>query len=142
MLFETGRDGSVVFELVEEAFNQVSEAIKERTEGWNVDTSGRGFDVGPGAAFGEGAAQEVTIVGAIGDQDLSLADCFEEFGSAPSVMSLPLREFERDGIAIGIDERVDLGRQPAPRAPHASGCREVPSGGAFLWTPLLPLAAC
>jgi hypothetical protein len=36
---------------------------------------------------------------------------------------------------------VNLGRQSAARAPHASACRDVPSGG-VLGAPFLPLAAC
>ena len=101
-------------------------------------------DVGPGAAVGQGLTQGVAVVGAIDQWRLAGADAVEPIGGAPAVMSLALGEFERDRIAASVDNGVYLGCRPTPRAPHASGCREVPRGGAggFLRTPFLTFAAC
>jgi len=64
-------------------------------------------------------------------------------GSMGAVVSLPLGELERYRIAVGVDDGVNLGGQPASRAPHASGRRDVPRGGVgFLRAPFLTLAAC
>src|SRR6185437_8889932 len=125
VFFETGGDGSKMLDLVEEPLDEIAIAIKEGAEGRIVDAARHGLDVGPGAAGSEGLAQSVTVIGAVSEQDLARADAVEHVGGAPAVMSLTFGELERDRVAVGIDEGVDFRRQPAPRAPHASGSREV-----------------
>ena len=67
-------------------------------------------------------AQRIAVIGAIGEQDLAGAEAVQHIAGAPAVMGLAFGQLERDRIAVGIDEGVDLGRQSAARAPHASGC--------------------
>ena len=81
------------------------------------------------------------VVGAISEEDLAAADGVEHVSRTSSVVGLPLAQLKRDRVAVGIDDGMDLGRQPASRTPHACGWSEVPSGGS-LRIPLLPLAAC
>src|SRR5579863_6270125 len=58
-------------------------------------------------------------------------------------MRLSRGELKNDRQTVGVHERVDLRRQSAARAPHASACREVPSGGLRLvGAPFLPFAPC
>ena len=90
-----------------------------------------------------GLAQRVAVVGAVGDQDLAGPEPVEHVGGAPAVMSLPFGQLQRDRQAVCVDERVDLGRQPASRAPHALGSSIVPSGGRRgVRTPFLTLPPC
>ena len=60
-----------------------------------------------------------------------------------AVIGLARREPQSNRTPFGVDDGVDLGRQPAPRAPHASGVSDVPSGGLFFEAPFFrPFAAC
>jgi len=43
-------------------------------------------------------------------------------------LGLTLAQLKRDRIAVGVDDGVDVGDQPASQAPHASGWREVSRG--------------
>ena len=52
--------------------------------------------------------------------------------AAAAVMGLALGQLERDRQAAGVDQGVDLGRQAAARATHATG------SVVFFWA----LAAC
>ncbi len=141
MLFEAGRDGSEVFDLAEEPLDEVAVSIEEWTEPRNVHPVRHRFDVGPGTPVRQFFSQRVAVVGAIGKQDLTFADRIEHVASAATVMRLACRQLEGYRVAVGIDKGVDLGRQPAPRAPHAAGWSVVPFVG-FLRTPFLTLAAC
>ena len=95
----------------------------------------------PRACFANVLAEKVAVVGAVGDQDLTGAEALKHVGGAPAVVSLSLGQLQGDRQAVGIDEGVDLGGQPASRAPHAAGVRSVPSRG-VLRTPFLPFAPC
>ena len=101
------------------------------------------LDVGPGALGRHGVAQGVAVIGAVGEQDLPGAKAVEHVGGASAVMRLAFGQLQRDRQAVGVDQRVDLGRQAAARAPHALGSSVVPSRG---WrgvrTPFLTLPPC
>lgn len=144
VFFVTGGDGSEVFELVEEALDEVAVSVEEPAERWWSEPAGHGFHIGPGTACRERLAHEVAVIGPVGEQRLAVADAVEHAGGAAAVMGLALGQFEADGQAMGIDERVDLGGQPAPRAPRASAVSCVPSGGSVgvRRASLLPLAPC
>ena len=87
------------------------------------------FDVAPCALLCEARPQRVAVVAAVGQEDLAFAETGEHVGRASPVMSLSGRQLEQNGQAVGVDERMDLGGQSAPRAPHAAGSSEVLSGG-------------
>ena len=126
VLFVARSDGSEVLQLVEEPLDQVTEAVEILAEGWDVDPSWVGLDVGPGSALSHGGAEGIAVIAAIAEQRLAGCDAIKHVGGVSAVMRLPLGELERDRVAVGIDDGVDLGGQTAPRAPHASGCREDP----------------
>src|SRR4051812_48085161 len=130
-----------MLDLAEETLDEVAIAVEEGAESRRVDPSRYGLDVGPGAALRQAHAEGVTVIGAVGEQDLAGAEAVEHVASASAVTGLALGELERDRIAIGVDEGMDLGRQSASRAPHASRWSVVPGGG-VLRAPFLTLAAC
>ena len=90
---------------------------------------------------GQSFAQGIAVIGAVGQQGLAVADAVQHVLGAAAVMGLAFGQFQGERIAVGIDHGMDFGGQSAARAPHASACRDVPSGG-FLLAPFLPLAAC
>lgn len=129
VFFVSRGDGAEVLEFVEEALDEVSVTIKKGTESRRVEASGHWFDARPGAAFLDRLTQSVGVVGAVSEQDVSLAQTVQHIERASAVMGLAGRELEDDGPPLGIDQGMDLGRQSTSRAPHASGVRLVPNGG-------------
>ena len=143
MFFVARCDGSEVLELVEEALDEVPVAIQEGAEGWLVHPARDWLHVGPGSLGRHGLAQDVAVVGAIGDQGLAGPEGAQHGSGAATVMSLPFAQRQRDRKAVGVHESMDLGRQPASRAPHALGSSVVPSGGrGGVRTPFLTLPPC
>lgn len=141
VFFEARGDGPEMLELVEEPLDEVAVAIEERAEGRDVDAPRHGFDVGPSATLRQAFTKRIAVIGAIGQQGLAGTETVEQIACALAVMGLALGELERDRIAVGIDESMNLGRQSAARAPHASGWSVVPFGG-IPRPPFLTLAAC
>src|SRR5690606_18732808 len=73
VFFVSRGDGAEVLEFVEEALDEVSVTIKKGTESRRVEASGHWFDARPGAAFLDRLTQSVGVVGAVSEQDVSLA---------------------------------------------------------------------
>ena len=121
-----------MFSPSKEALDQVSVSIEEGAEDRVPLAVRHRLDVGPGAACGQGCPQGIGVVSAVGEKHVAFAEAVEHVGGAATVMRLALGQLERDRQAVGIDQRVDLGRQAAARATHATG-----SFG-FFWA----LAAC
>ncbi len=127
-----GGDGAEVLEFVEEPFDSIALAVEPSRKGRPVFPVWHQADIAPGAAFGEAIAQGVAIIGAIRQEDVPGLNGSEHIGGFASIVSLPLAQFQGNWQAIGIDKRVDLRRQAAARAAHATGSL------CFFW----PLAAC
>src|SRR5690625_573439 len=107
VFFVSHGDGAEVLEFVEEALDEVSVAIKKGTEGRRVEASGHRFDARPGAAFLDRLTQSVGVVGAVSEQDVSLAQTVQHIERASAVMGLAGRELEDDGPPLGIDQGMD-----------------------------------
>src|SRR6476660_6232464 len=73
VLFEASGDSSEVLNLVEEALDEIAEAMKETTEGGDVDAPGHWFDIGPGSASGDALAQGVAVVGTVTEENLTFS---------------------------------------------------------------------
>ena len=117
----SGCDGSEVFEFVEEALDEVSVAIEEGAEGGLLLASWHGLDVGPCAPRGNLDTQGIGVVGAVGEQDVTVSQGIEHVACAAPVMGLAGGQLESDRQSVGIDQRVDLGCKSAARATHATG---------------------
>src|SRR5262249_35932564 len=129
----------------EETLDEIAVAIEEGAEGRDVLAVGHRLDVGPRTAPGEIVAQPVGVIAAVGQQDLPRPETPEHVSGALAVVRLTFGQLYHHGPALSIDERVDLGRQTAARAPHASGVSSVPNDGvlgAFFGRPPFELAAC
>jgi hypothetical protein len=121
-----------MFELAEESFDEISVAVQEAGKGRDVLAPWHRLDVGPSPTFSQIVSQPVTVIGPVGQQDLTLAEIAKHIDGAGSVVGLSLSQFECDWQAVGVYQGMDFGRQAAPRATHATG------SVFFFWA----LAAC
>src|SRR5690606_21500620 len=85
VFFVSRGDGAEVLEFVEEALDEVSVTIKKGTESRRVEASGHWFDARPGAAFLDRLTQSVGVVGAVSQQDISLAQTVQHIERASAV---------------------------------------------------------
>jgi len=122
-------DGPEMFELVEEPLNEIAFAV-EGEIAWARDFSvGFGWDDWGDRAGVEGVDEGVGVKGLVGDQSAGI-DGFDQRLGASQIVILARAEHHLDGIAEGVDERVNLGGQSA--AGSADGLRAV-----FFWAPAL-----
>ena len=124
-------DPSEVFELAEEALDEIAVAIEawiDRSLGLAV-TLGR--DVSLAAALADQIDQMLPVIAAIGDHHGGWMQTFEQSWCGSFVGCLPRRESETDRQSTLIDDNMDLAGQPSPRT--ADG---------VIRTPFLPPAAC
>ena len=110
-----GGDSAKVLEFVEEALDQIAFAIEYEVAvprslaigGWRNHRA----DLPPV----ESLDQPIGIVSLVADQSLRI-DVFDQRLCASQIVGLPGREPQHDGVAKGIDQRVDFGGQPAARS--------------------------
>ena len=139
----SGRDGPVMLELREEPFDPVASSV-----GVAVERRGRGSprdrpDDGLRADRRKVVAQSVAVIGSVSEQGLARPDRAQHVICRSPVVGLPGGQLQRDRQAARIGDGVNLGRQAAPRAPHADGSNVSQAGGAGgLRTPLFAFAPC
>jgi hypothetical protein len=121
-LIITCGDGTEVFELIEEAFDQVTFTVeREIARSWGLAV-GLGRNDRSDPAVGEGVDEAVGVVSLVAEQCLRIG-VFDQWHGASQIMSLAWREHQLDRIAQGVHERVDFGGQSAARS--ADGLRAV-----------------
>jgi hypothetical protein len=120
-----------VFELAEEALDQVSLSIEPLAEARLPFTVGFGWDVGRGALLLDKRADAIGVISLVGEDDGAGTKVVEQPICDLNVMRLPGCQPEPDREALCIDDSVDLGREPASAATEAMIC-----------TPLFAVAAC
>ncbi len=140
MLLVSGRDGTVVFEFAEEPLGGIAMAVEELREWLGADTVWPGADVCEDATRCEAGSQGIAVISPVGKECLAAPKVVQHIGDASTVMGLTGSDLEPDRQTMCIHERMDPGRQPAPRAPHASGVRLVSAGG--FNAPFLLFAPC
>jgi hypothetical protein len=86
-----------VFELVEEAFDEVAKAIEAAAERGALTRPGMmGLTSPPAPCPASPRAQAVAVVAAIGEQNLSLAEAIEHVAGVASVVGLAGRQLQQD----------------------------------------------
>ena len=108
-------------EFVEEPLYQISLPVKPVAEGRRFDAVRHGADVCPCAAFREPVPKGVGVISPIRQKDVARPHGVKHIHCAAPVMGLAFGKLEGDGQTHGIDQGVDLGRQTASRATHATG---------------------
>lgn len=70
----SGGDGTEVFELVKEPFDEVAISVEKWAERGHALAIGHRLDAGPCATCGQRRADRVAVVSAVGEQDTVLAE--------------------------------------------------------------------
>jgi len=109
-------DGSKVLESVEEAFDQVPFAVQREIARPRDLAIGFWGDHRGDSPLDEAIDERIGIVGLVANQGIWIGAVDQRF-CASQIVGLPWREYQVDGIAQGIDERVDFGGQSAARPP-------------------------
>ena len=109
----SGCDGSVVSDFAKEALDEIAEFIEVAAEGGWPGSLWHGSDIGPDAARGHFGAQGVRVIGPVSQRDIAIGEGVEHIGGAAAIMRLAWRDLQQDRQSTGIDQRMDLGRQPA-----------------------------
>ena len=111
-----GRDGSELFESVEETLDEIAFGVEREVASAAHLAVGLGRDHRRDAAHGQGFYKAVGIVTLVGDKRLRLDFGEQRFGLR-DVVDLSTGQADRQRIAERVDDRVDLGRQSAARSP-------------------------
>ena len=128
-LVVAGGDGAEMFELVEETLDEIAFAIEGEIARARGTSVGFGWDDRGDRSLVEGGDEGVGVEGLVGDQS-GWIDGFDQRFGAGEIVILTGGQHHLDGIAEGVDERVNLGGQSAPGS--ADGLRTV-----FFWAPAL-----
>ena len=108
-------DGAKVLEFVEEALNEVALAIEGKIAWqWN-GAAGMGRNDRSDLPVGEGFDEGISVIGLVTDQSRWIGILEQGLGTS-EVAGLTWRKHQLDGIAQGIDERVNFGAQSAARS--------------------------
>jgi hypothetical protein len=120
VLLVAGGEASEVFDAVEEPFDTVARPVEYRAEARLPAAMHHRRDVWSGTGGLDLAAQPVGIVGLIGEYDSAFAQVPEQALGDRAIARLARSQDQFEGQTIGVDERVNLGRQPAARAAHTA----------------------
>jgi hypothetical protein len=107
-------DGSESLELVKEELDEVAEAIEPPVEGALLLSRGVLADDGLDAVRFDEFDELVGVVAGIGKAGSALQVLNQVFGDRCLVL-LPRRDLDLKRSALGVDERVDLGRKTSSR---------------------------
>jgi hypothetical protein len=124
-------DTAEMFDLVEEALDEVALSIEVRIDGSSDLDVALGGDVGGGAAAGEEFDDGPRAVAAVGDGVAGRPQSLDQAGQGRLVRGLARRQEETNGQAAIIDDGVELGGQSSTRT--ANG---------VIRAPFFPPAAC
>jgi len=106
-------DGAKVLELVEEALDEVAFAVEREVAVPRDLAIGFWRDHRTDLPPLESLDQQIGVVSLVPDQSPGI-DVFDQRLRASQIVGLPGREPQLDGVAEGVDQRVDFGRQSAP----------------------------
>lgn len=120
-----------MFELAEEALDEVAFAVERLAEAGLPFAVGFGRDVGHRALRLDQIADAVGIISLVGQNDGARIETIKQAERGGTVMGLTRCQADPDREAFGIDDRVDLGREAAPGATET-----------MISIPLFAVAAC
>ena len=130
-LVVTGGDAAEVLQLAEEALYQVALTIEHLAEAGFPFAIGFGRDIGNRALRLDQIADAIGVIGLIGQNDCASIETIKQAEGGGAVVGLAGGQAEPDREPLSIDNRVDLGREAAPRATET-----------MISIPLFAVAAC
>ena len=104
-----------MLEFIEETFDEVAFAVEREIARSRVFAVGLGRNDWNNSSLGEGVDERVGVVRLVAKQCVWIGAVDKRF-RASKIMSLTWREHQRDGIAQGVDERVNFGGQSTARS--------------------------
>jgi hypothetical protein len=125
-----------VFDLVEEAFDQIAIFVESGIEGSPLRGCGPARDNGPRTAGGDGIHSTPTVIALVG-QDMVCPQPIEQPLDLGDVVALSASQDEADRIAQGIGCGMDLGAQTAFRPPQRVSFKPIFGSIAFFGAPAL-----
>lgn len=105
-----------MLDLVEEALNEVAFAVQGEVAGARLFPVGLRRDDRGDLALFEAVDELIGVVALVAKHRVGV-EAFEQQLGLRDIGGLPRRERQRDGVAERIDDRMDLRRQAAARAP-------------------------
>ncbi len=126
-----GGDAPEVLELAEETLDQIAFAVEHLAEARFPFSIGFGRDVGNRALRFDQVSYAIGVISFVGENDGAMIKAIEQAERGGSVMGLPCCQAEPDREPLGVDNRVDLGRETAPGATET-----------MISIPLFAVAAC
>ena len=120
-----------MFELAEEALDEVAFAVERGVDGALDFAVRAGRNVGLAAAALDEFDDRPRVVAAVGDKRAAGREAFDNRGRQGFVGSLPWRQNQANGQTLLVDRGVDLGAQSSTRTTDG-----------VIWAPFFPPAAC
>ena len=117
VFFEAGCDPAGVFELVEEAFDEIALPIQDLAVASRHPAASGRRDAGSDAALAQEFAEPVGVVGFVGDEATMGRNHVEQSAGGAKIVCLAGGQDQAHWQATAVDHGIDLGRQPAARAP-------------------------
>ena len=108
-------DGAKVLEFVEEALHEIALAVESEVARRRDRATGMGRNDRSDLPVSEGFDEGIRVIGLVTDQSRWI-EILEQGFCTSEVAGLAWRKHQRDGIAQGIDERVNFGAQSATRS--------------------------
>ena len=108
-------DAAVVFESIDEAFDQIAASVEVFLDAASDTSYFQGGDHGPTAAAANFPDQFVVVVGLVGDDILGTMVRQQRIGLA-TVVLLAGRQPQLDRTPLRVDRDVNLGAESAARA--------------------------
>ena len=117
-----GGEATEVLELVEAALDDVAGAVEHGIEASAAEASGLDHGDVDAAALGAGKLGEPGgVVALVGDQRAAAQRAGDETARGGDVVDLAGGQRQAQRQAAAVDQRVELGGQPAPRAADRLG---------------------
>ena len=126
-----GGDAAEVLELAEEALDLVAFAVERPAEAGLPLAIGLGRNIGHRTLPFNQVTDATRVIGLVGEHDGARFEPVEQGQRGWCIVRLARCQAEPDGQALPVDDRVDLGRETAPRATET-----------MISTPLFAVAAC
>lgn len=131
MLVEAGCDASELFELAEEAFDEVATSVEVTIDRALKLDAALGRDMGLATRISNEVDDGAAVVTTVSDERLGRRQSGQKVWHGGLVRRLPWGDQQPDRQSVLIDDGMDLGAQSATRT--ANG---------VIRTPFLPPAAC
>jgi len=121
-LVVAGGEATEVFELVEAALDDVAGPVEYRVEAPSASLAGdQHRDVGAPALAADEVGEPSGVIALVGDQRASTQRAGDQSARGGDVVDLARGQRQAQGQAAPVDQRVQLGGQPAARAADRLG---------------------